>query len=181
MKPEDSGINNYGSPADVMMLLAKEAEDVISVAGKAARQEADAETEKMLRQYEQTAKQIVLKIREEARARADDMASRFREALILRIEEASTASLDEAIKSIDIKAGQIVKHLQESVRKDTRQALAEGLVAGDEKLKVNRAFNEPDKISPKSELPMHEQIKSVNDKAGTAPKAPEDFENWLLQ
>jgi uncharacterized membrane protein len=181
MKPEGNVNNNYGSPADVMMLLAKEAEDVISVAGKAARQEADDETEKMLRQYEQKAKQIVLKIREEARARADDMASRFRDALILRVEEASTASLDEAIKSIDIKAGQIVKHLQESVRKDTRQALAEGLVAGDEKSKLNRAFNEPDKISPKSELQIPEQISLVNDKADVAPKAPEDFENWLMQ
>ena len=181
MKTEDKGSNDYGSPADVMMLLAKEAEDVITVAGKAARQEADDETEKMLRQYEQKAKQIVLKIREEARARADDMATRFRDALILRVEEASTASLDEAIKSIDIKAEQIVKHLQESVRKDTRQALAEGLVAGDEKPKLTRTVNNQDKISPKSELPMHESTSKVNDKADGAPKAPEDFENWLMQ
>ena len=181
MKPEDKKSTNFGSPADVMKLLAQEAEDVISVAGKAARQEADDETEKMLRQYEQKTKQIVLKIREEARARAEDMASRFRDALILRVEEASTASLEEAIKSIDNKAEQIVKHLQESVRKDTRQALAEGLAAGDETLKSNRALNEPDKISTKPGPPIHEQISKVNNEADAAPKAPEDFENWLMQ
>jgi uncharacterized membrane protein len=181
MKPEDNGKKNYGSPADVMLLLAQEAEDVISIAGKAARQEADDETEKMLRQYEQKAKQIVLKIREEARTRADDMAARFRDAVILRVEEASTASLDEAIKSIDVKTGEIVKHLQDTVKKDARQALAEGLVAGDEKPRLNRAYIEREKLAPKSELPVPEEISLVSEKSEAAPKAPEDFETWLMQ
>ena len=181
MKPEDNGKKNYGSPAEVMLLLAQEAEDVISLAGKAARQEADDETERMLRQYEQKAKQIVLKIREEARARADDMASRFRDAVILRVEEASTASLDEAIRSIDVKTGEIVKHLQDSVKKDTRQALADGLVAGDEKPRSNRAHTGQEKPAPKSELPLPEEINRVNEKGDVAPKAPEDFEKWLMQ
>ncbi|RJO62374.1 MAG: hypothetical protein C4542_04325 [Dehalococcoidia bacterium] len=73
MKSEDNGKNNYGNPADVMLLLAKEADDVIALASKSARQEAEEETEKLLRQYEQRAKQIVLKIREETRSRADEM------------------------------------------------------------------------------------------------------------
>jgi uncharacterized membrane protein len=181
MKPEDNGKNSYSSPADIMLLLAQEAENVISVAGKAARQEADDETEKMLRQYEQKAKQIILKIREEARARAEDMASRFRDAVILRVEEASTASLDQAIKSLDIKTGEIVKHLQDSVKKDTRQALAEGLVAGDEKPRPTHASTEQEKPAPKSELPMPEEISLVSDKSDSTTKPPEDFEKWLMQ
>ena len=95
MNPEDNVQKKYDDPADVMLLLAKEPDDVIARAGKSARQEAEEETGKMLLQYEQRARQIVLKIREEARARADEMAARFRDALILRIEEASTAALDE--------------------------------------------------------------------------------------
>jgi uncharacterized membrane protein len=180
MKTEDNGKKNYGSTADVMILLAKEAEDVISLAGKSARQEADEETEKLLRQYEQKAKQIVLKIREEARTRADDMASRFRDAIILRVEEASTASLDEAIKNLDVKTGEIVKHLQDAVKKETRQALAEGLVAGDEKPRGNRA-SEEQKPSTKSETAMPEEIRLVSEQGDLAPKAPEDFEKWLMQ
>jgi uncharacterized membrane protein len=180
MKTEDNDKKNYGSPADVMVLLAKEAEDVISLAGKSARQEAEEETEKLLRQYEQKAKQIVLKIREEARTRADDMASRFRDAIILRVEEASTASLDEAIKSLDVKTGEIVKHLQDAVKKETRQALAEGLVAGDEKPCGTRA-SEEQKPSAKSENPIPEEIHLVSEQADLAHKAPEDFEKWLMQ
>jgi thioredoxin-like negative regulator of GroEL len=97
---EENSKKNYGDPADVMLLLAKEAEDVVASAGKSAQQQAEEETQKWLRQYEQRAKQIVLKIREESRARADEMAARFREALILRVEEASTAAIYETINGV---------------------------------------------------------------------------------
>jgi hypothetical protein len=181
MKPEDNGKKNYGNPADVMLLLAKEADDVIALAGKSARQEAEEETEKMLHQYEQRATQIVLKIREETRTRAEEMAGRFRDALILRVEEASTAAMDETINSVGVKTGEIVKHLQEVVKKETRQALAEGLVAGDDKSRSTRAHREEEKPVAKAEQPAVEEISLVSEEGDLAPKAPEDFEKWLMQ
>jgi hypothetical protein len=180
MKPDDNGKRNYGDPADVMLLLAKEADDVIALAGKSARQEAEEETEKMLRQYEQRAKQIVLKIREETRARADEMAARFRDALILRVEEASTAALDETITGVGIKAGEIVKHMQEAVKKETRQALAEGLVAGDDKSRSTSAQRE-DVSSAKTEQPQSETISPAGEESKLPPRSAEDFEKWLMQ
>jgi hypothetical protein len=179
MKPDDSGKRNYGDPADVMLLLAKEADDVIALAGKSARQEAEEETEKMLRQYEQRAKQIVLKIREETRARADEMAVRFRDALILMVEEASTAALDETIAGVGVKTGEIVKHMQEAVKKETRQALAEGLVAGDDKSRSTRAQREEDS-SLNTEKPQAEKISSAGEEGKLPPRAAEDFEKWLM-
>lgn len=181
MSPEDNGQKDYGNPADVMLLLAKEADDVIAMAGKSARQEAEEETEKMLRQYEQRAKQIVLKIREETRTRAEEMAGRFRDALILRVEEASTAAMDETIHSVGIKTGEIVKHLQEVVKKETRQALAEGLVAVDDTSRSTRAHREEEKPAAKVEQPAGQGISLVSKEGSPAPGAPADFEKWLLR
>ncbi len=181
MKPEDNGKRDYGDPADVMLLLAQEADDVIALAGKSARQEAEEETEKMLRQYEQRAKQIVIKMREEARARADEMAGRFRDAIILRVEEASTAALDETIKGVGVKTCEIVRHLQDVVKKETRQALAEGLIAGDEKPRLNHMQREEEKPVPKAEQPVAEKISLVSKEGDLAPTTPEDFEKWLMQ
>ena len=181
MSAEDNGKRNYGDPADVMLLLAKEADDLIALAGKSARQEATEETERLLIQYEQKAKQIVLKIREETRARADEMAARFRDALILRVEEASAAALDETLKSVGIKADEIVKHLQEGVRKETRQALAEGLTAGDDKSRLTRAQDEKEKPLAKAEQPRIQENSLINKEGDLSPKVPEDFEKWLMQ
>ncbi len=181
MKSEDNGKKNYGNPADVMLLLAKEADDVIVSAGKSARQEAEDETEKMLRLYEQKAKQIVLKIREETRARADEMAVRFRDAIILRVEEASTAALDEAVKGVGIRTGEIVKHLQDVVKKETRQALAEGLVAGDDNPRSTRLHREDEKPAAKADQSAVEELSLISEEGDPAPKAPEDFEKWLMQ
>jgi hypothetical protein len=181
MKPEENSKKNYGDPADVMLLLAKEADDVIVLAGKSAKQEAEEETEKILRQYEQRARQIVLKIREETRARADEMALRFRDAIILRVEEASTAALDETISSVGVKTGEIVKHLQQAVKKETRHALADGLVAGDDKSLLPRLRREDDKPAVKAEPSTNEEIILVSEEGDLAPKATEDFEKWLMQ
>ena len=181
MNSEDSGKRNYGNPVDVMLLLAQEADDVIMLAGKSARQEAEEETEKILRQYEQKAKQIVLKIREEARARADEMAERFRDALILRVEEASTTALDEAIKGVGVKTGEIVKHLQEAVKKETRQALADGLIAGDDTTRSTRLHREEEKTAAKAEQLVVEEISLESKEGNLASPVPEDFGKWLMQ
>jgi hypothetical protein len=184
MKNEVNGKNNFSDPADVMLLLAKEADDVIAMAGKSAMQESAAETEKILQQYEQRSKQVILKIREETRARADEMSARFRDALILCVEEASTAALDKAAQNMSTQAGEIVRRLKESVQKDTRQALADGLVAVDsEKSRPAAPATKPaqEKTPPMAEPPAPEEISLVYDENGLVSKATEDFEKWLMQ
>jgi hypothetical protein len=166
---------------DVMLLLAEEAERMISSAGKSALKEADEETEKFLRQYEQKARQIILKTREDSRSQANEMAERFRDALILRIEEASTAALSQTIIDAGVKTGEIVKRLQETTKREARQALAEGLIAGDP---ASRSRREEVKLDSKPETPatMAEDIKPISDKNEMELKPPsEDFENWLRQ
>jgi hypothetical protein len=166
---------------DVMTLLAEEAECMINFAGKSALKEAEEETEIFLRQYEQKARQIILKIREDSRAQANEIAERFRDALILRIEEASTAALSQTIVEAGIKTGEIVKRLQETAKREARQALAEGLIAGDS---ANRNRREEVKMDSKSETTATkaEDIKPISDKNEMEPKPPaEDFESWLRQ
>jgi vacuolar-type H+-ATPase subunit E/Vma4 len=181
MDMEKDSKKNFGEPADVMLLLAKEAEDVVVDAGKSARQEAEEETEKLLRQYEQRARQIVLKIREESRVRAEEMAVRFRDALILRVEEASTVAMDETIKSVGVRTGEIIKHLQDTVRKETRQALAEGLVAGDEKPASMHVPVAEQTHKPVPDLVRVEDAKTTDEGANPVPESPEEFEKWLMQ
>jgi hypothetical protein len=178
---EENSKKNYGNPADVMLLLAKEAEDVVASAGKSAQQQAEEETRKLLLQYEQRAKQIVLKIREESRARADEMAARFREALILRVEEASTAAMYETINSVGASTAEIVKHLQESVKKETRQALAEGLVAGDGKADSKPVHAEANETVSAPESVIAEGPEAPPEAVESAAGAPEEFGKWLMQ
>lgn len=183
MKTDDAGGKNYGNPRDVMVLLAKEAEDVIALAGKSAYQEAADETEKMLQQYEQKAKQIILKIREETHARADEMAVRFRDALMLGVEEASTAALNETINEVGTKTAEIVKRLQEAVRREARQALAEGLMAGDDKARsVSRGRLEEARPTAEPETSANSsETGTTGEEKPQMAETPQDFEQWLMQ
>ncbi len=182
MDMEKDSKKNFGEPADVMLLLAKEAEDVVVGAGKSARREAEEETEKLLRQYEQRSRQIMLKIREESRARAEEMAARFRDALILSVEEASASAMDETIKSVGVRTGEIVRNLQEVVRKETRQALAEGLVAGTGKSAVAQQTPAAEQTRGNVLEPVKvEGVKITDEGNNSASEPPEEFERWLMQ
>ena len=74
---ETSKSGNRGT-ADLMADMAKEADQIIAIAGKAARQEAEQEMERILKQYEDKAKQIVLRIREETNTKAAQIADSVR-------------------------------------------------------------------------------------------------------
>ncbi|RJO62373.1 MAG: hypothetical protein C4542_04320 [Dehalococcoidia bacterium] len=67
--------------------------------------------------------------------------------------------------------------MQEGVRKETRQALAESLIAGDEQ--PARLQREEEKPVAKTQQPAVEEISLVSGEGELAPKAPEDFEKWL--
>jgi hypothetical protein len=179
MNTESGSKRNSGNPVDAMLLLAKEAEQIIGAAGASALQKAEEETGKLLAEYEQRAKQIFLKTREEARASAEGMAVRFREALLLGAEEASTAAIDEAARKMSARVDDIVRRMQESIRKEARVALEEGLAAGglDAPVlgKAVKATVAPP-VEPVAEKP----------KIAAAPKPAEapasgDFASWLMQ
>lgn len=98
---------NQGT-TDMMADMAKEADQIISSAGKAARQEAEQEMERILKQYEDKTKQIVLRIREETNTKAAQIADNVRESIMLRIEKASSEAIAEAIADSSRKVEELV-------------------------------------------------------------------------
>ncbi len=177
----DTVKNDKKETSDVMLLLAEEAEQMIGLAGKTAVKEVEEETEKFLRQYEQKARQIILKIREDSRERANEIAGRFRDALILQIEEASTTALSQSIIDAGSRTGEIARRMQEATRREVRQALAEGLMAGGP---VDRNKRGEEKPASRPEMPtvLEGQSAPAGDSAGMEAKPPaDDFESWLRQ
>ena len=150
-----------GKAADVFTLLAEEAESMMKSTSELARKEASEETEKFLLEYEQKARQIILKIRENARLQATEIAERFKEALMLRIEEASASALSQIMAGVGNKTEEMVSRLQQAARSEVRQVLAEAL-----------AGNPSSKQTPPSEPVPGESPDGAN---------AENFESWLTQ
>jgi hypothetical protein len=180
---EDKNNKNVVNPVEAMLVLAKEAEAVIGGASASAMQKAEEETEKMLQQYEQRARQIMLKIREETRVRAEEMAARFRDAMILGAEQASTVAIDEATRSMGAKVDDIVRRLQESVRKDTQAVIYEKIVPAE--IQKTRTAPEAKKVetavSAKAEQPATVTTAPAAEEGKQAIPEPEDFAAWLMQ
>ncbi len=108
-------------PADMVAALAKDVDKVIIEARNAAKQEAEQEAEKVLRQYEQKTKQIASKIREEAKAKATEIANRIRDAIILKIEKASADVIAGSSRRVE----ELVKKTQQIASEEVGQASAE--------------------------------------------------------
>jgi hypothetical protein len=159
-----------GKAVDIMALLAEEASHLMTSARESACKEANEETEKLLRQYEQKAKQIILKTREEARSRANEIAERFREALVLGIEETSTEALIQILAGLGTKSGEIATRLHDTAKNEVRQAIAENIVAG-------ITPDSAPQVKPIVEMPVSPQVE--NAKPDAVPG--EDFESWLRQ
>jgi hypothetical protein len=166
----ENEIRPPGKAVDIMMLLTEEADLLMVSARESACKEANEETEKLLRQYEQKAKQIILKTREEARNRANEITERFREALVLRIEETSTEALIQILAGLGTKSGEIAARLQDAAKHEVRQALAENIVAG---ITPDPAVPQP---KPAAETPISPQVEN---KPESLPGT--DFESWLRQ
>ena len=100
--------------ADIFLLLAVEAEGMMKRAGEEARKEAAEMTEKFLREYEQQARQIVLKTRERAAAQAEEIVGRLRESLVAGAGEASVFSVIQAVTGFAARMQEIGPRLQAS-------------------------------------------------------------------
>ncbi len=150
-----------GKAVDVFMLLAEEADGMMKATTESTRNEASEETEKFLQEYEQKARQIILRSRENARIKATEIAERFKEALMLRIEEASAAALGQIITGVGNKTEEMVLRLQQAAQTEVRQVLADAL-----------ANNQPAKQPAPVEAVPVESSEAAN---------TESFESWLTQ
>lgn len=110
-----------GSSADTIAALAQEAGKVILEASRAAKQEAEQEAERVLRQYEQKTRQIVLKIREETKVKATVIANRIRDAIMLKIEQASADVIAKSSERVE----ELVGKTQQIASEEVGQAPAE--------------------------------------------------------
>ena len=156
-----------GKSADVFMVLAEEADGMMKSTSDLARKEALEETEKFLQQYEQKARQIILKTRENARMQASDIAERFKKALMMRIEEASASAMSQIMASVGTKTDEMVQRLQQAAQSEVRHALADAFNG-----------NPPSKVSgsPATKAPpVEEPVKN------SEPANAESFEIWLTQ
>jgi hypothetical protein len=162
-----------GKAADVFMMLAEEADIMMKTTSESARKEASDETEKFLLEYEQRARKIILKTRENARLQASEIAERFKEALMLRIEETSALAMSQIMASVGTKTEEMVQRLQQAAQSEVRQALA-GAFAG------NQVVKESVKPEP---TPVAEIVskKSQSLEINIEPNNMESFETWLTQ
>ncbi len=150
--------------AEIMTELAKEAEQLIGKVGKIARQEAEQEMGRILHQYEQRTKQIVLKIKEENKARAAEMADALKEAIMLRIEQASSDAIASVIAQSSRKVEELVRKRQE-IDDEGEPEPAETKPEASDNVGSTRPEKEPE---PKGEdVELDQPV--------------EDFDRWLSQ
>jgi len=154
-----------GKSADVFLGLAEEAESMMKATSESARKEALEETEKFLLEYEQKARQIILKTRENARLQASEIAERFKDALMQRIEEASATAMSQIMSGVGSKTEEMMQRLQQAAQSEARQALAEAFST-----KPASKITPPPAVETPSK--NHEAVGGVN---------PESFESWLTQ
>ena len=107
--------------AEIITALAKEADQLILEAGKAARREAEQEAERFLKEYKQKTKQIVLKIRRETNVKATEIANRVKYAIEQKIEEAFADAMAESSKRVK----ELVKEIEQITGEEVGQASAE--------------------------------------------------------
>ena len=184
--PEDN--KSETESADIIETVARETEQVITKACEAAKREAEQELERALREYEQKTRQIVLKIRGEAKSRTVEIASRLGEAIMMRIEKSSTEAVADAVAEFSKKAEHLTQALQETAGKEAEQALI-GVKAGVESEPTSAADKqqEPeevaDKAKPGFEIEVGQEptgIKEDEANGGTRQNS-EEFEHWLTQ
>ena len=174
---------------DMIATLVQESEQIITKASEAASREAEHELERVLREYEQRTKQIVLKVREETKSKIVEIANKLSEAVLLGIERASTKAVVGVVNELSTKAGELTKKVQEAVEKEAEQAVT-GVtfrLSGDvndnvekptsnvlqEELKVNNAGVE---IAKEAELITEEDGIELQQ-----PIEVDNFDEWLAQ
>jgi hypothetical protein len=161
MKPVDVKKQSEQESEKIIESLSKETEQVFAKACETARHAAELELEKALNEYEQKAKQIVLKIREEAKTKTAEIASRLSEAILQGIERTSAEAMASSVVEFNRRA----------------EGITQGLCPNGAK--------QPDKAPTAAEdnledIDIGEDLAGVaEDKTKGRAEANEEFEQWL--
>jgi DNA-binding protein len=165
--------------SEMMETLAREAAQVVGGAIKSARKESEAEAKKMLQQYEQKTRQIALKIREDTKSRAAEIADKIRETIMLKVEKASADVMAEAIAESTRKVEALGQERQELAGKEAERASV--IVSDDarseaaqpvDKLKGKAVAEDKKNGGPKAEPAARQEGVEVN-------SSIEGFDQWL--
>ncbi len=147
----------------ILESLSKETEQVFARACEMARHAAELELEKALAEYEQKAKQIVLKIREEAKAKTAEIASRLSEAILQGIERTSAEAMASSVIEFNRRAENITQGLCPNGTKQPNKAFS---AAGDSLEDIN----------------IGEDLAGVaEDRKKDRAEVNDEFEQWLKQ
>ncbi|UCG54092.1 MAG: hypothetical protein JSV32_05660 [Dehalococcoidia bacterium] len=171
---------------DFLTELTQATERIIVEAGKKAGREAEQEMERILGEYERKTKQIILKIKEETKAKTAEIATTLSEAIMLRIEQASARAVTSAASEFSNRAGELTMKLQETAEKETSQEISKvsGALLSDT---GSNDGNVPQEESIKSEAKQEDtaqEVKSVAEEGEIELQQTvetEDFDRWLTQ
>ncbi|UCE97452.1 MAG: hypothetical protein JSV74_05740 [Dehalococcoidia bacterium] len=171
---------------DFLAELTQAAESIITEAGRKAGREAEQEMERILSEYERKTKQIILKIKEETKAKTTEIATKLSAAIMLRIEQTSAKAVTGAVSEFSNRAGELTKKLQETAEKETSHEVTKASVelfnnSGSTDEVVPQ--EEPDKSETNKEDTTQE-VKSMAEESEIELQQPvetEDFDRWLTQ
>lgn len=165
--------------SEMMETLAREAAQVVADAIKSAREEAEAEAKKMLQQYEQKTRQIALKIREDAKSRAAEIADKIRETIMLKVEMASADVMAEAIAESTRKVEELGQERQELAGKEVEKVSV--IVSDDVRSEAAQPVDKPKgKVEAEDKKNGSSKTESVARQNGMEAKSSiEGFDQWL--
>jgi hypothetical protein len=171
---------------DVIAELTQEAERIISEASEAAGREARQELERILAEYERKTKQIILKIREETKAKTADITGRLSEAIMQKIEQASSRAVSEAASEFNIRAGELSREVEAETDKEISPPVAEapaspenGAAGNDDETRQQEVYTaeaKADNNGHKSEAATEEEGIELKQ-----PLVVDDFDQWLTE
>jgi hypothetical protein len=167
MKPMEVKKQSEQESTKIIEAFGRETEQVFARAYETARKAAELELEKALHEYEQKAKQIVLKIREDAKVRTAEIASRLSEAILQGIERSSAEAVASSVIDFNKRAENLTQNLCQTGAKQQAQAEPEKPASG---------------AGDSLEIDVAKDLAGVaDDKPNGRAQANEEFEQWLKQ
>jgi acyl-CoA reductase-like NAD-dependent aldehyde dehydrogenase len=169
---------------EFMAELTQATERIIAEAGEKAGREAEQELERVLGEYERKTKQIILKIKEDTKAKTAEITAKLSEAIMFSIEQASAKAVNSMVSELSIRAGELTRKMQETTEKEPNQEISKASTglwdnientyksASQEGLDVveakkEDAGKEAEPVMEEGEIKLNQSIES------------EDFDQWL--
>ena len=178
---------------DMIAKLTQEAERIISEASEAASREARQELERILDEYERKTKQIVLKIREETKAKTADIAGRLSDTIMLRIEQVSSSAVNSVASEFNIRAGELNRKVEAETAGEIEPQAEEASSVQESGTTEASDANQEEAPAAEAETKVLTEAKAgdnghKNEPAGEEegielkqPMAVDDFDQWLTQ